>query len=157
MSLAHATGSHFLPRPGDWQRHNRPQSRKRPAALLPSTLGYSAIPILNKSIKQLEIESHINFSLNEHLLYSRLISRLIRARNLQEHEKMHFMIAVVILTATWSQPVADLYFDNESRVYMETSKSRLSAIIFISTQYKTWLWSDMRRKWGNFIAMKKKT
>lgn len=49
---------------------------ERPAAPLPSTLGYSAIPILNKSIEQLEIESRIGFSFNEHLQCSSLISRV---------------------------------------------------------------------------------
>lgn len=71
-------------------------------------------------------------------------------------KKVLFMIVVVILRPTWSQPVADLYFDNDSVVYMEVSKSCLSAIIFISTQHKTWLWSDMHRKGGNFITIKKK-
>ncbi len=63
---------------------------------------------------------------------------------------MHLMIAVVILRPTWIEPVADLYFDNDSTVYMEVNNSCLSAIIFISAEHKKWMWSDRHRKWGIF-------
>lgn len=67
-------------------------------------------------------------------------------------KKTLFMIVVVILSWTWSQSLEDLYFDNDSIVYMQVSTSCLSAIICISTQYNTGLWGVMHRKWGNIIC-----
>lgn len=69
---------------------------KRASASLPSTPGYRGIPKLNKGIKQLEIQAHINFSFNEHLLYSGLISRVTSYHLcVKKHEKTHFMGAVL--------------------------------------------------------------
>lgn len=138
----------FPPRARWLTKTQQAMEPKRPAIRLPSTQGYSAIPIVNKGVKQLEIENHINFSFNEHLLYWRLSQQLssepLPYRNMKK--KSHFTMEVVIPTSTWSQLLADLCFDNDSTVYMEGSKSYLSVI---SARHRTSLWSDMRRKWGN--------
>lgn len=43
------------------------------------------------------------------------------------------MIEADTLRLTHSQPVADLYCDNDNIVYMEMSKSRLAVIVLISS------------------------
>lgn len=70
---------------------------KRPTAVLPSTLGESTIPILNKS--WLEIENHIKSGLNEHLLLMEFIRRVgLYHTPSKEHETQYFTVALVILS-----------------------------------------------------------
>lgn len=74
QDVAGPCSTHPFPPRARWLTKTQQASEpKRPAVPLPSVLDYCAIPIVNKSIQQLEIKSCINFGFNEHLLCSGLI------------------------------------------------------------------------------------